>query len=251
MVEIKMQDNRKSTRLFINYLLISGWRLLRYINDRIHVPFQKYIISNFRQVMPTNEKIESLFDFSRSYSYLGTNIAPLQNKLEFIDFYNYVLNNLKPVRTIVEIGTAKGGTLFLFTQMLEEDGLVISLDRYKFPQWKVNLFHTFSRKGANISIVTGDSSHDSTIHNLEHILKNRKVDLLFIDAAHTYESVKNDFEKFSKFVRSNGMIAFHDIKPGVGNGVPRFFSQLKETYDFNEFKVPEDDWGGIGAIIYK
>jgi predicted O-methyltransferase YrrM len=44
-------------------------------------------------------------------------------------------------------------------------------------------------------------------------LKDNKVDFLFIDADHSYEGVKKDFEMYSPLVRKGGIIAFHDIIP--------------------------------------
>jgi predicted O-methyltransferase YrrM len=37
------------------------------------------------------------------------------------------------------------------------------------------------------------------------------VDLIFIDGDHSYEGVKQDFEIYAPLVRSDGLIAFHDI----------------------------------------
>jgi predicted O-methyltransferase YrrM len=51
------------------------------------------------------------------------------------------------------------------------------------------------------------------LRKIEGILKGRKVDFLFIDADHSYEGVKKDFEMYSPLVRKGGIIAFHDIIP--------------------------------------
>lgn len=37
-----------------------------------------------------------------------------------------------------------------------------------------------------------------------------QIDLLWIDGDHSYEGVKSDFEKFSKFVKKDGLVIFHD-----------------------------------------
>lgn len=38
-----------------------------------------------------------------------------------------------------------------------------------------------------------------------------KIDLLFIDGAHEYDAVLQDYEQWSPLVRPGGMIAFHDV----------------------------------------
>lgn len=59
---------------------------------------------------------------------------------------------------------------------------------------------------------------------------NKKIDILHIDGDHSYESVKNDYEVWSKFLTDDGVILFHDtcIEELNGNhyGVKKFFDEL-------------------------
>jgi len=72
---------------------------------------------------------------------------------------------------------------------------------------------------------------------------NKPIDILHIDGLHTYEAVKNDFEKWSPFVKENGIILFHDTM--VNNpefGVNRFF---------NEINLPKTNFkhcNGLGVV---
>ena len=36
------------------------------------------------------------------------------------------------------------------------------------------------------------------------------MDILFIDGDHTYDGVKNDFERYNKYVKKNGYVIFDD-----------------------------------------
>lgn len=54
---------------------------------------------------------------------------------------------------------------------------------------------------------------------------DRPIDFLFIDGAHEYEYVKNDFLLFSPYVVDGGIIAFHDTTPNLKailQGLPLF-----------------------------
>ena len=44
-------------------------------------------------------------------------------------------------------------------------------------------------------------------------LGGAELDFLFIDGDHSYAGVKQDFEKYSGYVKRGGLIAFHDIRP--------------------------------------
>jgi predicted O-methyltransferase YrrM len=56
-----------------------------------------------------------------------------------------------------------------------------------------------------------------------------KFDFLFIDAEHTYQDVKADFEAWTPILRRPASVIFHDI----GNSNVRdYFNELCEDYDF-------------------
>ena len=54
-------------------------------------------------------------------------------------------------------------------------------------------------------------------------------------------------------VRNKGMIAFHDITVNKANAVcevEKFWTELKQRYEFQEFiESPDQGWGGIGVIF--
>lgn len=57
----------------------------------------------------------------------------------------------------------------------------------------------------------------------------KKFDMVFIDASHTYDDTKELFDKYSKLIKKNGYIVFHDYhetdKYGA-EGVRRFVNEL-------------------------
>lgn len=67
------------------------------------------------------------------------------------------------------------------------------------------------------------------------------ISLLFIDADHSYEGVKNDFELYTKKVKQNGIIVIHDSWGEDGQedntpweGVTRFTKELRNNPDYTE-----------------
>jgi predicted O-methyltransferase YrrM len=91
------------------------------------------------------------------------------------------------------------------------------------------------------------------------ILKDRKIDLLFIDGDHRYSGVKKDFRMYSTLVKQNGIIVLHDIlyHPKVPQcKVNKFWNEIKRRFQYREFIDRQDDrgwgrWGGIGVLYYK
>lgn len=62
-----------------------------------------------------------------------------------------------------------------------------------------------------------------------HSIWNNPIKFIFIDADHSYEGVKKDFELFEPFVVSGGLIGMHDVDPVGHPGVVKYFREIMET----------------------
>jgi len=173
-----------------------------------------------------------------------------------------IVANLKP-RRVLEIGTARGGTLFIWCRLASDDATVISVDLPGgpfgggYPMWRAVLYRYFRKPQQKLHLIRGDSHDPQTLEKVEKILEGEKLDFLFIDGDHTYEGVKRDFEMYSPLVRGGGVVAFHDIVPHdkvhdpYGQvGVPRFWSEIKGRYRHLEIvKDWGQGWAGIGVLF--
>ncbi len=192
--------------------------------------------------------------------YVGWSIAPLQVKEE-IEALLSILSK-KVVCTMLEIGTAKGGTLFLFSKVANLNALIISLDLpggkfgggYGYDAlFKIPFFKSFARGNQQINLVKANSHSVLSLSQVKSLLKGQALDFLFIDGDHTYEGVKRDFEMYSPLVRKGGLIALHDIcehLPMEGCEVHKFWVELKKDYEYKEIvSDPLDQrWAGIGIV---
>ena len=83
-------------------------------------------------------------------------------------------------------------------------------------------------------------------------MRDNKVDFIFIDADHSYEGIKKDFEMYSLLVRKGGIIAFHDIIPSGYPTVYKFWNEEKEKYEYLEIiRNRNQNCYGIGIIFIK
>ncbi|KSW10801.1 methyltransferase [Pyrodictium occultum] len=173
-------------------------------------------------------------------------IRPAQVKEEIREFLS-ILQKIRP-KIILEIGTERGGTLFLLSQVADEDATLISIDLpwdnraskghsfgFSYPPWREKLYRSFARGNQKIYLLRGDSHSQATLMEVKRILRGRKLDVLFIDGDHTYEGVKKDFEMYSPLVKKGGIIAFHDIVPHLpetGCEVNKFWNEIKNNYKY-------------------
>jgi predicted O-methyltransferase YrrM len=176
-----------------------------------------------------------------------------QNRSELKRLIEYVISE-KP-KTIVEIGTDKGGTFWAFCQVIAKDGMIVSVDlpnqhfsSRDVDEFKRNEFMKSWHPGA-VPIV-GNSHDPNTLKSLRSVLKGRKIDLLMIDGDHSYSGVKKDCEMYVPLVREGGSVVFHDVVDSEYHRlnnveVYRFWKELTGN------KVEIDGgyhWGGIGIL---
>lgn len=201
-----------------------------------------------------NFSLKSLVNFT--FQLNNGFIKPLQKKSEILQLLKYLKMN-RP-KTLLEIGTFSGGTLFLFTRIAANDVTIISIDlsegRYGggYPKLKEPLYRSFKLPNQNIILLRCGSHDHKTLLKVKQLLNRKQIDFLFIDGDHSYNGVKKDFEMYHPLVNENGLITFHDIVIHYQDktvAVFKFWNEIKKKYNFEEIV---EDWNqgecGIGIL---
>jgi predicted O-methyltransferase YrrM len=168
-----------------------------------------------------------------------------------------LVRRLRP-RRVLEIGTAYGGSLYLWTHAAAPDAHIVSVD---LPPWerddpweakKVAQFRSFARGRQAIDVIRADSHDPATLDAVRAALAGDPLDFLFIDGDDSYEGVRRDVTDYGAFVRPGGIIALHDIQPhskGWGGDVPRLWRELRTSYRCAELIADRaQDGFGIGVL---
>ena len=151
---------------------------------------------------------------------------------------------------VVEIGSYRGrSTCFLaYGVKMSNRGVVYAVDHFKgSPEHKVgalnedeillkekSLLPQFEKNirkynlHDHVSVIVSESKVASTLWD------GRPIRLLFIDGDHSYDSTKSDFDAWSKYIETGGVVAFHDVGESWP-GVTRFTEELMNN-DAN-FKI--------------
>lgn len=164
------------------------------------------------------------------------------------------------LKAVLEIGTFRGGTLWMWCRLAEPDATIVSVD---LPggeygggydrDWRKRI-ERFPGSRQSLTLFQADSHEEKTRRDVEKALKGIPVDFMFIDGDHTYEGVKADFEDYTPLLAPGGLVAFHDIvehDPINKCGVDRLWDELGRRDDYEvagEFIAGERDWGGIGVL---
>lgn len=230
---VKSQGLLRFSKEAAQYLF---WEL---IGHRVILPLG---IRHFKKNMQNIKNIDEAIDFAFNFNYFGLSIRPGQFKSEITP----LLDSTKKIQPkhLLEIGTAKGGTLFLFSQIASSDAQVLSIDLPGgkfgggYTEKKNNLYHAFAKENQKIILLRKNAHDFSTLNEVKRALCGQQLDFLFIDGDHTYEGVKMDFEMYSPLVRRGGIVGFHDIaEQTIKNEceVNKFWNEIKRNYKYREF----------------
>lgn len=227
-------------------------RARRVVKAVVHPVLAPLAVRAFRTRAAACGDPQEAMNLAFSFDYAAIRINPVQVRSEIAAFLEML--SARSPRAILEVGTANGGSLFLFSRIAAPDAHLVSIDLPGgafgggYPAYKTALFRAFALPGQTIDLLRADSHDPATVDEVSALLRGRAVDFLFIDGDHSYEGVKSDFEMYSPLVRPGGIVAFHDIVPGPDSnvgGVPRFWRELKANSQAGEFVA---DWkqGGYG-----
>lgn len=156
------------------------------------------------------------------------NSLSMMQEFESIQALSQELMN-QNVDNLLEIGSANGGSFYLWNRILNPS-LAISID-ISYDANQPVFFSKFS--DAKTVCIEGASTDSKTVEEVKNTIDNG-LDFVYIDGDHSYEQSKRDFEAYREHVTDGGLIGLHDISH-PGTGVPKLWRELKADYETEEF----------------
>jgi len=154
----------------------------------------------------------------------------------------------KKIKRFLEVGFASGINNTIFNKFFDFDE-VVGVDIFEKDLNGDNFLTNLKHK--NLTLVCGDSTSKRVLNIVD---KFGLFDFIFIDANHTYEYVKKDFENYIKMLDKDGVIGFHDIDNPDWPGINKFWNELKETKKYKQVEFVSKDYFlqyGIGMLTLK
>jgi len=197
------------------------------------------------QVLP-QKQFHELFQTPKE---LSIYVLPTTGYLTYWDahytkdvMYLALLAKVLSSKVIFEIGTLHGYTALLFALNTPKEAVIYTLDlppngsvKPLLSTTMIDDAHILSHaktldylyythpEGKKVNQLYGDSAvFDFTPYH-------GKVDLFFIDGAHSYEYVRSDSLRALECMKQGGVIVWHDYGRWGVNGVSRFLHELREN----------------------
>lgn len=147
-----------------------------------------------------------------------------QNPDEISQILSFIIENKYKCDCMLEVGSAAGGNAKVFCETLSVKELFI-VDNNMHPRHTVRP-HNLTK--INYKEYIGDSQSKDAANWLSSFSK--KFNIIYIDADHSYQGVKNDVDNYLDFLEEDGLMIFHDSLACSG------VVQLIEEYKNIKFK---------------
>ncbi len=196
---------------------------------------------------------------------LGSKVNDIigSSNVECFGLYKGIIDSANLKGSIVEIGCLYGKTscgMLLAAKELGEQVICVDyffqypslekcsvIDEPQYPSvetmedaFSKSTYLEFARNLIRLDLYDSALIIASKSINLSKIW-NRPIKFIFIDADHSYNGVKQDFELFEPFVIVGGLIGMHDIDKAGHPGVFEFFAEIMASGKY------EIAWDGNGT----
>ena len=126
-----------------------------------------------------------------------------------IDLFNYQeIIHERNVTLVIECGAYKGGATLFFSDMLQDNGFVLSIDNGS----QGGLWDKKTERN-NIITLNGDVLGEQAIATMkEHIGKTKGSVFLILDDLHTYDHIYEELVIFTPLLRKNDYLVIEDTR---------------------------------------
>jgi len=120
---------------------------------------------------------------------------------------NDIIKSKMKIENFLEIGSAGGGSVYLFNYVFGLKNIVI-IDDNKHGKHKFRSKILEEIKG-NVFEFIGNSQTSEIINQVKEL--KMKFDIILIDGDHSYNGITLDIKNYKPFLNDNGYLFFHDI----------------------------------------
>ena len=162
---------------------------------RQHLVEAQAQLQRLKTELPTVEMMMAVPFLFQGKGYYRT-LELKQNMVELLGLVN--LLRAHKLERVCEIGTFKGGTLYIWCQLAAPNAQIISVDLPGgqfgggYSERSIPFFQSFCQTGQTLHCLRGNSHHKTVRSEFQHTLDGAELDFLFIDGDHSYAGALAD-----------------------------------------------------------
>ena len=130
----------------------------RLVSKGLRYPFKPFLVPRASRALQAaaaaRPEVEAWVELVRHFNYAGITVESWQIPSEIAGFLR--LLEAEPPQSVLEIGTARGGTLFLLTRVAAPEALLVSVDLKHgqfgggYAAWRGRLYRSFAREAQRV-----------------------------------------------------------------------------------------------------
>ena len=188
---------------------------------------------------------EEKYNGTQAYENFILNPLPgIQQNKEEIKSLIEILIQKEEKNIGLEIGLGHYGSTHFIWRYLFKKTITIEADWNRVKEFGINMtkhYNNYVLGDQKSNFIHGFSYQPDSILSLQKILNGEKIDFLFIDGDHKYQSVMVDYLIYKNFIKKGGLICFHDLLLPMHNyGIKRFLNNLADgLIDNQKHKINE------------
>lgn len=132
-----------------------------------------------------------------------------QNPTELTMLVNLIGHIIPWLKSVIEIGVYRGGTLRFWRNIVGKDGKVIGIDDDS--RGFIDDVKAEYEDDEAVNIIVGDSTSKEVIDKVKGYLNHSMAGMLFIDGCHKYDKARADYDRYKGYVKPGGLIVFHGL----------------------------------------
>lgn len=149
-----------------------------------------------------------------------------QNEWEMRTFLCKAIDDLAPERT-VELGSWRGVTAALLSHVTSVYTISLDIQDYGGKQEALEIAGT-----SPLLFTLLDARKSTTVTEVSRLMRNKPIDLLFLDDGHRIEEVTEEHALWAPLVRPGGWIVFHDINPAANQCAPGVHPDICQAHAY-------------------
>ena len=181
-----------------------------------------------------------------------------QRQSEFFKAWKEIENFYKKSKveklTFLEVGAWKGLWGIAFAEFCKEKGIqgeyititMISHDPNNQPLYR-SIDYINNQPGMTASLIDMNTFSKDALNEVKKY--HQTYNMVFIDAGHKYDEIKNDISKFSNL--ATDMLLFHDIRPMAVNEHCGVYQAIQDSNIVLDKEIAVADEMGIGIKFIK
>lgn len=170
------------------------------------------------------------------------------------DFAYDLIKLVKP-KTIVELGSQYGCSLFAFCQSAKDNAVDCSIHAVDLWSGDIGAPDTGEEVLALVQKTQNQYYADIDLHlypmlfeKAAPLFPEESIDILHIDGGHRFEDVDADFNTWLPKLKENGIILFHDVYSTIDSGSCEHWQYIRGQYE-TYFDFPHSC--GLGVLFPK